>query len=115
MERLRHLATKQFELTNDIDTEHLKIKEHLDHTNEHTFEVEDLKKLILKTTADLAEADKKRRQEFKVIVIKYSYGDIQFTFCKVAIYNVLLLSLIYFIFLFSRNMKCRRSLRSRRN
>ncbi|XP_026477023.1 nucleobindin-2-like isoform X1 [Ctenocephalides felis] len=65
LERLRHLATKQFELTNDIDTEHLKIKEHLDHTNEHTFEVEDLKKLILKTTADLAEADKKRRQEFK--------------------------------------------------
>ncbi|PSN33491.1 Nucleobindin-2 [Blattella germanica] len=65
LERLRHLATKEFELKNGIDTDHLKIPEHLDHTNPHTFEIEDLRKLILKTTADLAEADRKRREEFK--------------------------------------------------
>lgn len=40
--------------------------EHLDHTNAHTFEIEDLKKLIMKTTSDLEAADKKRREEFKV-------------------------------------------------
>lgn len=58
----------QYELTNDIDRDHLKIDdhEHLDHDNEHTFEIEDLKKLILKTSQDLAEADKQRREEFKV-------------------------------------------------
>lgn len=58
----------QYELTNDLDREHLKISEpkHVDHENPHTFEIEDLKKLIHKTSEDLAEADKKRREEFKV-------------------------------------------------
>lgn len=65
LDRLRSLATRQFELSNDIDREHLKIPEHVDHDNKHTFEIEDLKKLILKTSEDLAEADKKRRDEFK--------------------------------------------------
>lgn len=65
IDRLRSLASKQFELSNDIDREHMKIPQHLDHGNEHTFEIDDLKKLILKTSEDLAEADKKRREEFK--------------------------------------------------
>ncbi|XP_077301796.1 nucleobindin 1 isoform X1 [Arctopsyche grandis] len=68
LERLRHLVTKQFELTNNLDAAHAKIAshaEHLDHSNPHTFEIDDLKKLIYKTTADLEEADKKRRAEFK--------------------------------------------------
>lgn len=58
----------QYELSNDIDRDHLKIPDprHIDHDNQHTFEIEDLKKLILKTSEDLAEADKKRRDEFKV-------------------------------------------------
>nr|XP_026500798.1 nucleobindin-2 isoform X7 [Vanessa tameamea] len=66
LDRLRHLATKQFELTNELDV-HSKVptNEHLDHTNPHTFEIEDLKKLIQKTTADLEAADKKRKEEFK--------------------------------------------------
>ncbi|GLG96125.1 Uncharacterized protein GBIM_02944, partial [Gryllus bimaculatus] len=51
LERLRQLASQD--------------PHHLDHSNPHTFEIEDLKKLIAKTTADLAEADRKRRQEFK--------------------------------------------------
>jgi len=65
VERLRHLAQKQFELTNDIDVDHLKVPEHIDHSNVHTFEVDDLKKLIKKVTYDLNELDKKRKEEFK--------------------------------------------------
>ncbi|XP_023306179.2 nucleobindin-2 [Lucilia cuprina] len=65
LERLRTLAKKEYELENEIDREHLKINQHLDHANEHTFEIEDLKKLIKKTAEDLAEADRKRQAEFK--------------------------------------------------
>lgn len=46
----------------------MKIEEnhhHIDHDNQHTFEIEDLKKLILKTSADLTEADRRRREDFK--------------------------------------------------
>ena len=46
IERLRHLATKEFEIENDLDIDHLKIHEHVDHDNPHTFEIDDLKKLI---------------------------------------------------------------------
>lgn len=48
LERLRHLATKENELNNGLDIDHLKIAEHLDHTNTRTFEIQDLKKLIAK-------------------------------------------------------------------
>ncbi|XP_011865542.1 PREDICTED: nucleobindin-2 isoform X2 [Vollenhovia emeryi] len=65
LERLRHLATKEHNLINGLDIDHLKIAEHLDHSNAHTFEIDDLKKLIAKTTKDLADADKRRRQQFK--------------------------------------------------
>ncbi|XP_060809483.1 nucleobindin-2 isoform X2 [Amyelois transitella] len=67
LERLRHLATKQYELTNNLDAHMGKVpsNEHLDHANPHTFEIEDLKRLIKKTTADLEEADKQRKEEFK--------------------------------------------------
>lgn len=57
MDRIR-----QIEQNNDLTDP---IHHHLDQTNPHTFEIEDLKKLIAKTTEDLAEADKKRREEFK--------------------------------------------------
>lgn len=63
---MRHLAQKQYELANGIDTDHIKVSsEHLDHENPHTFEMEDLKKLIAKVSSDLNEADEKRRREFK--------------------------------------------------
>lgn len=65
LQRLRELATRQFELTNEIDRNHMKISEHVDHENQHTFEIEDLKKLILKTSQDLSESDRRRRDEFK--------------------------------------------------
>ena len=49
LERLRHLATREFELQNQMDTEHLKISpQHLDHLNPNSFEIEDLRKLIAK-------------------------------------------------------------------
>ncbi|XP_027200660.2 nucleobindin-2-like isoform X1 [Dermatophagoides pteronyssinus] len=38
---------------------------HLDHSNPHTFEAEDLQRLILQATKDLDELDKKRRRDFK--------------------------------------------------
>lgn len=48
LERLRHLATMEYNLVNGLDMEHLKIAEHLDHANTNTFEIDDLKKLIAK-------------------------------------------------------------------
>lgn len=65
LQRLRELARRKFELTNEIDRDHLKISEHVDHDNQHTFEIEDLKKLILKTSQDLSENDRRRREDFK--------------------------------------------------
>ncbi|XP_050683234.1 nucleobindin-2 isoform X2 [Leptidea sinapis] len=66
LERLRHLATKQFELENNLEHEgKVASSDHLDHQNPHTFEIEDLKKLIKKTTADLEVADKQRKEQFK--------------------------------------------------
>ncbi|KAL0118356.1 hypothetical protein PUN28_009180 [Cardiocondyla obscurior] len=65
LERLRHLATKEHNLINNLELDHLNTAEHLDHSNTHTFEINDLKKLIAKTTKDLSEADQRRRQQFK--------------------------------------------------
>lgn len=53
-------------LMNDIDEDHGKVSKHLDHENPHTFEIEDLKKLIHQTSKDLDELDLQRRQQFKV-------------------------------------------------
>lgn len=64
LERLRHLAMKQFEQNSGIDREHIKMPVHLE-VGRESFEKEDLKKLILSTTRDLEEADKNRRDEFK--------------------------------------------------
>lgn len=72
LERLRHLATKENELKNGLD---LKMPEHLDHTNTRTFEIQDLKKLIAKTTKDLARADKKRREQFKQHEMERKYEE----------------------------------------
>jgi len=38
---------------------------HIDHGNPHTFEIDDLKKLIKEATRDLEEQDKVRKEEFK--------------------------------------------------
>nr|XP_049691664.1 nucleobindin-2 isoform X3 [Helicoverpa armigera] len=79
LDRLRHLATKQFELTNNLEQHTGKVatNEHLDHNNPHTFEIEDLKKLIKKTTADLEAADKKRKEEFKEYEMQKKFDEHQ--------------------------------------
>jgi len=64
LERLRHLAQKQFEMKEGIDRKHMKIPQHLE-IKHPSFEVADLQKLIKQTTDDLEEADKKRRDDFK--------------------------------------------------
>lgn len=63
LERLRHLATKEHNLMNNLNLEHLKIAEHLDHSNKHTFEIDDLKKLIAKVCFDVHEICKIIRQD----------------------------------------------------
>ncbi|XP_011331230.1 nucleobindin-2 isoform X2 [Ooceraea biroi] len=73
LERLRHLATKEYNLMNNLDLDHLKIAEHLDHSNKHTFEIEDLKKLIIKTRKDLEEKDEQRHEEFKQYEMQKKY------------------------------------------
>ena len=52
LERLRHMAQKQFEAKEGIDRKHFKIPQHLD-IKSANFDVEDLQKLIKQTTADL--------------------------------------------------------------
>ncbi|KAG7211177.1 hypothetical protein KM043_010498 [Ampulex compressa] len=77
LERLRHLVTKENQFREGLDFDHLKIAEHVDHTNAHSFEANDLKKLIIKTTKDLAEADKKRREMFKKYEMQRKYEEQQ--------------------------------------
>jgi len=64
LERLRHLAMKQYELSNGVDKKHMKIPQHLE-IKHPSFEIQDLHKLIKQTTDDLEEADKNRREDFK--------------------------------------------------
>merc|ERR1712241_282502 len=64
LERLRHLAVRQNELRNGIDRKHMKIPGHLE-VQSPNFEIDDLKKLIKSTTADLEKADRQRRDDFK--------------------------------------------------
>ncbi|XP_073668574.1 nucleobindin-2a isoform X1 [Paramisgurnus dabryanus] len=68
--RLRTLikAKQDIEGGNDIAVDHqalLKQFEYLNHMNPHTFEVEDLDRLIKSATKDLENYDKERHEEFK--------------------------------------------------
>ncbi|XP_024150545.1 nucleobindin-2a [Oryzias melastigma] len=68
--RLRTLikAKQDIEGGNDIAVDHqalLKQFEYLNHMNPHTFEVEDLDRLIQSATKDLENYDKERHEEFK--------------------------------------------------
>lgn len=67
MERLRHLAVQEYERARGLGIPHdgrLKIPGHIDHKSP-SFETEDLRKLIVQTSKDLEEADRKRKDEFK--------------------------------------------------
>ncbi|KAF5901363.1 nucleobindin-2-like [Clarias magur] len=68
--RLRTLikAKQDIEGGNDVAVDHqalLKQFEYLNHMNPHTFEVEDLDRLIKSATKDLENYDKERHEEFK--------------------------------------------------
>ena len=65
LERLKELKRKVIEIQDGNVIDDDPIHHHLDQNNRHTFEIEDLKRLIAKTTEDLAEADRRRREEFK--------------------------------------------------
>ncbi|KAI7690783.1 Nucleobindin-2 [Sarcoptes scabiei] len=73
MERLRKLLAREHKLEEEMEDEQHRQKigdddsvaAHIDHSNPHSFEAEDLQKLILKATKDLDELDKKRRRDFK--------------------------------------------------
>ena len=68
IERLRHLAVQEYERSRGLGIPHegskLRIPGHLDHKNP-SFEVEDLRKLIVQTTKDLEESDRQRKESFK--------------------------------------------------
>ncbi|XP_021953849.1 nucleobindin-2 isoform X2 [Folsomia candida] len=70
LERLRQAAIRNYEQSNGIDTKHMKMPSHVDHDNPHTFEAEDLKKLIVQTTRELEDVDKQRKDEFKEYEMK---------------------------------------------
>lgn len=68
LDRLRKLAMKEHELEEEIERESHddeKNAGHVDHGNPHTFEAEDLQRLIMQATKDLEELDRKRRRDFK--------------------------------------------------
>ncbi|KAJ8936677.1 hypothetical protein NQ318_023144 [Aromia moschata] len=73
LERLKELTEKKRRLENPNSIIDDPVHHHLDHSNPHTFEIEDLKKLIAKTTQDLAEADRKRKEQFKQYELEKEY------------------------------------------
>merc|ERR1711942_619647 len=62
--RLRDLA-RQRRTMDKVAADDKLFPNHLDHSNPHTFETEDLKRLIKEATRDLEEQDKVRKEEFK--------------------------------------------------
>uniref|UniRef100_A0A0B6ZDV2 EF-hand domain-containing protein n=1 Tax=Arion vulgaris TaxID=1028688 RepID=A0A0B6ZDV2_9EUPU len=71
--RLQDLARLQMQVVGHKGMKNIEIPGHLDVRNPHSFEVEDLKNLIFKTTADLEELDKRRRKEFKEYEMEKEY------------------------------------------
>jgi len=65
--RLRDLARQKraVDKMGKVSKDDKMFPSHIDHSNPHTFETEDLKKLIQEATRDLEEQDKQRKEEFK--------------------------------------------------
>lgn len=63
--RLQELALARMKSMSGVGVNRMDIPSHLDLKNPHSFEMKDLEQLIKKTTMDLDEVDKKRREEFK--------------------------------------------------
>uniref|UniRef100_A0A8D8S0G7 Nucleobindin-2 n=1 Tax=Cacopsylla melanoneura TaxID=428564 RepID=A0A8D8S0G7_9HEMI len=71
LDRLRELAKRQYELSEGVAV--ADAPRHVDHNNPHSFEINDLHKLIVQVTNDLAEADRKRRELFKEYELQKRY------------------------------------------
>ncbi|KAI5701872.1 hypothetical protein M8J76_004499 [Diaphorina citri] len=71
LDRLRELAKRQYELSEGKAVPDA--PGHVDHNNPHSFEINDLHKLIVQVTNDLAEADRKRRELFKEYELQKRY------------------------------------------
>ncbi|XP_013780091.1 nucleobindin-2-like isoform X2 [Limulus polyphemus] len=56
-----------------FNRKNIKVPVHIDPSNAHTFEEEDLKRLIQTATRDLEELDRKRREEFKRYEMEKEY------------------------------------------
>jgi len=65
--RLRELARQKraMDKMGKVAVDDKLFPNHIDHSNPHTFETEDLKRLIKEATRDLEEQDKVRKEEFK--------------------------------------------------
>lgn len=64
---MRHLAVQEYEAARGLGIPHdgkVKAPRHLDHRIP-SFEAEDLRRLIVQTSKDLEEADRKRKETFK--------------------------------------------------
>ncbi|XP_017778756.1 PREDICTED: nucleobindin-2 [Nicrophorus vespilloides] len=72
LQRLRELVAKRNELMGTVDVDD-PMHHHVDHGNPHTFEIDDLKKLIKKTSEDLAKADRIRHEDFKQYEMQKEY------------------------------------------
>ena len=64
VERIRYLSMRQYEESQGMDRDHIKVPDHLDLTG-GTFEREDLKLLIKAAAKDLDEVDRARKEDFK--------------------------------------------------
>ncbi|EEC13272.1 Niemann-Pick type C1 domain-containing protein, putative [Ixodes scapularis] len=66
VDRLRRLTVKAMERKEfGLDRDQVKMPLHVDYQNPHSFEIDDLKKLIVTATKDLEKLDEKRKEEFK--------------------------------------------------
>lgn len=68
--RLDEIKRREISRLNELEKKYANLKEkktthHVDHFNPHTFEIEDLQKLIKKVTSDLVEIDQKQENEYK--------------------------------------------------
>lgn len=77
--RLDEIKRREISRLNELEKKYANLNEkktthHVDQFNPHTFEIEDLKKLIRKVTSDLVEIDQKQEKEYKEwVALNYNF------------------------------------------